>query len=403
VLAFGLAALLASALAGCTGSPAGRADTSTPPRSSDANATEVASPPGDLYEPPHPLEAAAPGTLIWAEEVTGIDLHPPAKIWRILYHSLGANGGDIAVSGFAVVPAGPVPDGGRSVYAWAHGTVGLGDQCAPSHQIRENLPPYGGMQVEGGTVLVATDYEGLGTPGTPTNGDGAAEGRAVLDSARAVATLPNVGRIGDVVLAGHSQGGPAVLFATELASAYAPELQVVGAVALAPGAELATLADTLAESPYRGLVLIGAIGLRAAHPDLDLSAVLTADAVSDLARVEAECVDATVERYQPLSTAAMLMRPPSSDPAVLQLLEQNSPGAAGTLVPIFIGHGTADQQVPVELSERLLAKYCALDVNITRRTYESQDHDGVVDAASDDALAFVTARYNHEPALSDCS
>ena len=220
---------------------------------------------------------------------------------------------------------------------------------------------------------------------------------------RAVAALPNVAGIGDVVLAGHSQGGPAVLFATEIASAYAPELQIVEAVALVPGAELATLVDTLAESPYRGLVLIGAIGHRAAHPDLDLSAVLIADAVSDLPRVEAECVDATVERYQSLSTGDMIMRLPSSDPAVLRLLEQNSPGAAGTLVPVFIGHGTADQQVPVALSKRLLAQYCALDVTVTRQTYEGQDHDGVIDAAADDALAFVAARYDHEPAVSDCS
>jgi hypothetical protein len=114
-LAFGIAAVVASLLAGCAGSAAERADPSTPPRGSEADATEVASPPRDLYEPPDPLEAAAPGTLIWAEEVTGIDLHPPAKVWRILYHSRGAEGDDIAVSGFAVVPAGPVPDGGRSV------------------------------------------------------------------------------------------------------------------------------------------------------------------------------------------------------------------------------------------------------------------------------------------------
>ena len=55
------------------------------------------------------------------------------------------------------------------MYAWAHGTVGIGDQCAPSHEIRDNLPPFGGLQVERGAVLVATDYEGIGTPGLPSN------------------------------------------------------------------------------------------------------------------------------------------------------------------------------------------------------------------------------------------
>ena len=77
---------------------------------------------------------------------------------------------------------------------------------------------------------------------------------------------------------------------------------------------------------------------------------------------------------------------------MLRLLEQNSPGAAGTLVPVFIGHGTADQQVPVAMSKRLLAQYCASMRDIAGQTYEGQDHDGVIDAAADDALAFIAAR-----------
>ena len=68
---------------------------------------------------------------IWAQRVTRIPIHPAAAIWRILYHSRNRDDHDIAVSGFAIVPNAPAPAGGRLVYAWAHGTVGLGDQCAP--------------------------------------------------------------------------------------------------------------------------------------------------------------------------------------------------------------------------------------------------------------------------------
>jgi Secretory lipase len=42
-----------------------------------------------------------------------------------------------------------------------------------------------------------------------------------------------------VVLNGHSEGGHAVLWAAELAPTYAPELQMLGVAASAPGAELA--------------------------------------------------------------------------------------------------------------------------------------------------------------------
>ena len=70
----------------------------------------VPSPPGDLYEPPHPLPLAPPGTLIWAKKVKGLTLNPPATIWQILYHSRSRTGHDIPVSGFAIVPTAPAPD-----------------------------------------------------------------------------------------------------------------------------------------------------------------------------------------------------------------------------------------------------------------------------------------------------
>ena len=38
-----------------------------------------------------------------------------------------------------------------------------------------------------------------------------------------------------------------------------------------------------------------------------------------------------------------------------------------------------------------------------QRIYDGEDHDGVVDAAADDVLAFITARYSHDPATTDCT
>ena len=363
---------------------------------------EVPSPPGDLYSPPDPLDPAPPGTVIWAEEVGGLKLNPPASVWRMLYHSRSRDGHDIAVSGFAIVPTAAIPASGRPVYAWAHGTVGLGDQCAPSHDVHENLPPYGGQQVERGAVLVATDYEGLGTPGVPTSTVAAAEGHAVLDSIRAAGELPNVGPLGNVMLAGHSQGGRAALVAAEIAPEYAPELHLVGALALAPGVELPALVDYLVAPPGTGIVLVGAIGLRAGYPELDLSTVFTPTAVADIPHVENECVDDTFARYQSLTTTDVIRRLPSDLPDLQALLEANSPGAVAPAVPIFLGHGDADQQVPVALSGRLQDKYCALGVAVARRVYPGVGHDDVIDAASEDALAFITDRFDNQPATTVC-
>ena len=280
----------------------------------------VPSPHGDLYAPPDPLPVAPPGKLIWAKKFTGLTLNPPATIWRILYHSQSRTGHDIAVSGFAIVPTAPAPDGDRPVYAWAHGTAGLGDQCAPSHKIRDNLPPFGGQQLDRGAVLVATDYEGLGTPGPPTGPVGVAEAHAVLDSIRAVAPSP----VSETWVKSSSpatrKGVLPRLLSAEQAPTYAPELNLVGVAALAPGVELPALVDHLADSPSRGLDVIGALGFKAAYPKLALSDIFTPKTIADTAAVASECTDAIVERYRSdshercLQGYADLERRPQADP-----------------------------------------------------------------------------------------
>ncbi len=377
--------------------------TTAPIANASTASAGVPTPPGDLYAPPRPLPVAPPGSLIWAKQFKGLTLNPPATIWRILYHSRSRTDHDIAVSGFAIIPTAPAPAGGRPVYAWAHGTAGLGDRCAPSHEIRDNLPPYGGQQLERGAVLVATDYQGLGTPGVPTGPVGRAEAHAVLDSIRAVAGLPDVGDLGDVVIAGHSQGGAAALLSAEQAPEYAPELDLVGVAALAPGVELAALVDHLAQSPFRGLDVIGAIGFDTAYPMLALSDVLTATTISEAAALETECTDAIVKRFRSLPASDVFVGVPSADADLKRVLDENSPGAITPPVPMFIGVGSADAQVPVTLSGQLGAKYCASGATLTRQVYPGEDHDGVIDAANDDMLAFLAARYEHEAALSTCA
>lgn len=363
--------------------------------------SSVPAPKGDLYQPPRPLPDAPPGTLIWAQKVAKPRLNPPATIWRVLYHSRTRDGTDVAVSGMALVPDAAPPAGGRPVYAWAHGTSGMGDQCAPSKHIRDNLPPYGGQQVERGAVVVATDYDGLGTPGDPTYLVAVAEGQAVLDSVRAVAGLPNVGGLGDVVIAGHSQGGGAALFAGELAPSYAPELHVDGVLALAPNAELSTVVPAVERSVYLGFVLLTAVGWQAGY-HLDPARYLTPAAVKDLPRVAKECVDATIHRYKTRTRAQVVKQELVDVPALRKLMDENSPGGLDPHVPIFLAQGDRDEQIPPVVSAQLDAKYCGLGATVSRHLYAGASHDGVVDAANDDALAWIAARFNHELAAADC-
>jgi pimeloyl-ACP methyl ester carboxylesterase len=400
----GCTVLIALVLAACgssSNSP-GTASASTGPGEPGA----PPSPAGDLFAPPSPLPSAQPGTLIWAEKVDQPKLDPPATIWRILYHSQDRTGADIAVSGFAIVPASAPPSGGRPVYAWAHGAQGQADQCAPSKSIADNLPPYGGQQVEAGSMLVATDYQGLGTPGEPTYLVGTAEGHAVLDSVRAARQLPGAGPPGPVVFAGVSQGGGAALWAGELAHTYSPELDVRGVVAIAPAAELPTILANIGQPPfnaYLGNVLLASDGLHAGYGgSFDPSQFLTTAALSDLNTVSKECADATVARWQGRPLDTVVAHDPESIPALAKVLADNSPGQANPGVPVLIVQGSKDAQIPPVVSDQLHQRYCAVGANVALKVYPGADHDSVLEAAMEDVIKWIADRRAGRTTQSDC-
>ena len=61
-----------------------------------------------------------------------------------------------------------LPPGGWPLVAWAHGTLGVADICAPSwagHKPRDAILHPSGWLWENGFAVVATDYQGLGVPG----------------------------------------------------------------------------------------------------------------------------------------------------------------------------------------------------------------------------------------------
>lgn len=354
-----------------------------------------------FYEPAIPLPAAAAGTLIRSEEVKGIPLHPPARIWRILYHSRGAAGGDVAMSGFVVVPRKPAIGGVRPAFAWAHGTAGLGDQCAPSKKVIDNLPPYGGQQAERGAMLVAPDYEGLGTPGVPPYAVGDSDAHALLDATQAAAALPGVGAIGPVVVAGHSEGGRAALLAGQIARDYAPKLHIVGALSLESGA-LPQLVHHIFTSPYRGADIMGTVGLSIAQPTFDLASVLTDKTLADVKQIEHECVDAIVNRYKDLPPGQVFKVDPSTVPAIRAELAASSPTRIPSNIPVFMSRSGGDEQVPPDVVQATIDLLCHNGSTVATHAY-TKAHDDVIQEANDDVLAWLDARFSGQPVAKGCA
>lgn len=170
-----------------------------------------------------------------------------ALAWLILYTTTRDEGRPAVASAIVVAPGGGKP-GAREVIAWAHGTTGVHETCAPS--VLEGTFSTGAFfsveeVVEEGWVLVATDYVGLGTAGPHPYLIGQGEARSVLDAVRAARQMPELDLAERTVVWGHSQGGHAALWTGAIGPSYAPEVDLIGVAALAPASNLVALVDNL--------------------------------------------------------------------------------------------------------------------------------------------------------------
>jgi hypothetical protein len=357
-------------------------------------------PPEAFYAVPDPLPPGPPGALIRALPIAAPTVIPDSRAWAVLYHSRDFDGRDVAVSGLVVAPPGAAPAGGRPVVVWGHGSVGLADRCAPSRGgVKDAFGGPVASLLQQGVVFAATDYQGLGTPGPARSAIGLSAGRAVLDAARAARGL-DTGAGGRVVLHGHSEGGHAVLWAAELAPTYAPELQVLGVAASAPGAELAAgLRVEAASGPAAltsGAMLLVVAWGDAYRAPLD---VLTPAGRKAVGRVRGSCLqelmaDPEVEAVRPRD---LLTTPPW--PA---LLARNTPGKAATPAPILLAQGADDDRVTPAVTRALVGRLCRLGDTVELRTYQGVGHFDVIEVASTDMVAWTGDRLAGRPARSTC-
>ena len=354
-----------------------------------------------FYIPPDPLARAAPGTLIRSQRIAAL---PGARAWRVLYHSRALDGRDIAVSGVVVAPTGAAPAGGRPVVSWAHATTGLDDRCAPSRSPSvASALPWIREFVDRGYVVAATDYEGLGTPGPHPYLVGESEGRGVLDAARAARELRATGANDSVVVTGHSQGGQAALFAGEIASRYAPDLDVRGVAALAPATSPSAILDASPTRPdMLGFAAMTAEGIRAAFPRADVDAILTPEADAAVQRLDATaCLFQTLAGFRD-QHITVLRADPDSVPSVREALRRSTAGYVRTRVPVVVYQGGQDALVQPAVTAAYVYRACALGDRVSAHVYPAADHGAVLAAATPDLLQWVDDRLAGNPVVGAC-
>jgi pimeloyl-ACP methyl ester carboxylesterase len=393
----GVAAAAAALALGAAACSAGATRSAGPPGDAGRPAVPAVVVAGHAYRVPRPLPAAAPGTLIAATDRGPDQRFGGARRWTVLYHSVNAHGADVPVSGTVLVPSGPAPSGGRPVVSWGHGTTGVADGCAPSQSPNLGFDAYARQLtalLRAGYAVTASDYPGLGTPGTHTYLVGADEGNAVVDIVTAAHRLVP-GLSPTWFSMGHSQGGQAALFAAR-AARRAPGLRLAGTVAVAPASHLEAMLPGVAASHVSSdlsFALYALAGLAATDPSVRLPALLGPSAYRIAEQVLSVCQQAGYAALDGVSTDEELpLGGDLLDRFSTEMGAYGDPDRAAVRQPLLIVQGEDDQDVPVDWTAEVTRRLKDLgSPDVEERTYPGAGHEQVLAASMCDVLTFLAA------------
>jgi hypothetical protein len=358
-----------------------------------------------FYDTPADLAATRPGALLRQEAVRDYALPAGASAVRILYHSLDADGRDVATSAAVLLPAGNPPAGGWPVIAWAHGTSGVARQCAPSamrdvYYGEEGLDDF----LKAGFAVVATDYHGLGTEGPHQYINKTAQARDVIYSIPAARAA--VAQLGSRwVVDGHSQGGLAAWGVAEL-EAQGQDPGFLGAVSVAGATQIQRIfTDMTEDSEARFYAAFVAFGLQARSVD----SPRPAEVLSDMALHHYESVTRDGCWYYGY---ASYLHDPSYAPfrpgwqnlsAIRRMIDEDRIGVTLVSRPILVIAGEGDRSVPIGAVRATVSQACERYLPITFHSYPSLDHDPVMIASTPEQIEWIRARFAGQLAAGNCA
>lgn len=354
-----------------------------------------------------------PGVLLRQEELGERQSNPGAsRNLRLLYSSTdGLTGEDlVAVSGALFLPEGTPPEGGWPLMAWTHGTVGIADICSPSWDGRQQQDKdYLEFWLKQGFAVVASDYQGLGTPGIHPYLATRPEAYSNLDIIRA-ALAAGLSIANNVVLIGQSQGAGAAVATAAFAPGYAPELDIRGVVAtgvpyFSPEALIALnesrppdqpdpllgynfLAMTLAEQIVPGFVMREHVSDEA----WPIASLVTDTCYNDIkTRVQAEG----------LSQDRAFSKSPTG--ALTTAFEQMGFPTVSFDTPIFLGTGGKDRDTPARMQAAFMRDACKAGSTIEAHLYPELNHRQVVPGSTRESLRFVRAAFEGRVIQGNCN
>jgi dipeptidyl aminopeptidase/acylaminoacyl peptidase len=348
-------------------------------------------------------QPSVPPILVAAVALAG------APAYRIVYHSTDGSGAAVDVTGVVIVPAGRAPAGGRDIVAWAHGTSGIADACAPSTNswLFESIPGLGDL-LKRGYIVAATDYQGLGGPGPHPYLVGPSAAHSVLDSVRAARAVPHASASNRFALWGESQGGHATLWSAQLAAAYAPELELVGAAADAPTVDLVANLAGNTNAAVRALITAYAAASWSEVYDIPLSTITGPVGEDLIHRLAKNCV--TLDGFK-LRTKIGLVRLThqlrgldlNASPRWAELMRVNSVAPRKLGVPLLIAQGSADVIVAPEVTRQFVEQMCRVGQPLRFVEVAGGDHVTIAKRTARTTIDWSSGRFAGNAAPDNCS
>jgi dienelactone hydrolase len=351
----------------------------------------------DFYRLPSHVRPEPPGTLT---RVQTVSVANGSTTLRVMYHSRNASGRDVLVTGMVTYPTTRPPSGGWPVISWDHGTSGLSQSCAPSRS--------GGTAPDFGVraVSVATDYLGLGPDGDiHPYLDRVDEANSTIDIVRAARQIPDAHASTTWFAVGDSQGGHASLSAGEIAPSYAPELRLVGTVAIAPGALLSKMFPGDSKEVYDIIEVMALYGAQAADPRDNPDEVLAPAARGVASVVETGCVGEITGYLAGVYAKTgghLFTRAPLSTPQGRAWAKANDVPQVRTASPMLVVAGGQDTVVVPARINALMTRLCSLGDHVSVDWYPQGNHSTEPALASSRIEAWIEARLRGRSVPTSC-
>ncbi|WP_158607868.1 alpha/beta hydrolase family protein [Nocardia panacis] len=341
-----------------------------------------------------------------AGRLSGVGLLDPAAsfakagaAFQLTYTTTDQHHAPAQASGALYVPPGLPPQGGWPLIVWAHGTTGIGDDCAPSrHPQSDRNTAYFNEILNAGYAVLAPDYQGLGTGGNFSYYNTGVEGRSILDAVAAVRTAP-VPVADRWVVIGQSEGAHAAMSAASLyaedPNGRAAGLSGVIATGLRtnPGPSLREMfrRSSTGSGNQVGYAAYFLSALRELNPDR-VDPYLSDFGRDYLENARTECLSELVKRAGGRRPAALVADPDAPTPT----FEADIAALAGLrddrfTSDLLIGYGTSDIDVPPTNTENYGKQLQQNNsgVRVTVKRYDGKDHSGAFLASLPDAMDFL--------------